>query len=116
MTEAKRHSDLKNSIHDLEKYGREFNHSCTKNIVMVLKDQRVQETFDKHSSWQENFGGLSCHRFGKDGVGIVFWFQYKVPRSCIISPAFAVEYDPTTSTIIQIMDPFIDKKLLPSVH
>ena len=116
MTEAKSHSDLKNSIHDLEKYGKEFNHGYAKNTIMVLKDQRVQETFVKHISWEEDFGGLSCHRFGKDSIRIIFWFQCKAPRICSISPGFAVQYDPMTSTIIQIMDPYIDKKVLPAVH
>ena len=90
MTEEKIYSDLKNSIFDLEKYSKEFDLGCAKNTAVILKDQRVLETYVKHISWEEDFGGLSCHRFDKESIEIVFWFQCRAPRICIISPAFAV--------------------------
>ncbi len=101
---------------DLEKYGNEFDHVYAENIVGALRNQGVMETFLKHLSWEEEFGGLSCHRFGKDNVEIVFWFQRRVPSFCTMAPAFSVHCDPMTSTIIQIIDPYIDKNVLSAVH
>lgn len=116
MEETKLYSDLKNSIQDLEKYSKEFDHGCAKNAVAVLKDQKVQQSFVKHIDWEEDFVGLSCHGFGKDSIEIVFRFQCRAPRICIIAPAFAVQYDPMTSTIIQIIDPYVGKNALPEDH
>jgi len=116
MTETIYYSELKNSIHDLENYSKEFDLDYAKNIVVALHDQGVLETFVKHTNWEEDFGGLSCHRFGKDTVEILFWFQCRVPSFCIIAPAFSVHCDLMTSKIIQIIDPYIDKNVLSQVH
>ena len=116
MTETMCYSDLKNSIHDLENYSEEFDLDYAKNIVVALQDHGVLETFVKHINWEEDFGGLSCHRFGKDNIEIVFWFQCRVPSFCINTPAFSVYYNPMTSTIIQIIDPYIGKNVLSEIH
>jgi hypothetical protein len=107
------YDELVSSIQNLEDYSKKFDHTCAKNAVVVLKDQRVQEAFLKHIIQDEDFVGLSCHGFGIDSIEIVFRFQCRAPRICIIAPAFAVRYDPMTSTIIEILDPFVGQNLLP---
>lgn len=112
MSETKLYDELDKSRLDLEKYAKEFDDDCTNYVVKILKDKRVQEAFVKHIRSEEDFVGPSCHGFGRDSIEIVFRFQCRAPRICIIAPAFAVQYDPMTGTIIQIIDPYIGKNLM----
>jgi hypothetical protein len=109
MSEAKLYNALENARQDLEKYVREYGKDfCSRYAVEVLKDKRVQEAFIKHLSNDEDFRDLTCHPFGIDGVEIVFRFQCRPPKICIIAPAFAVQYDPMTHSVGKVIDPYFD--------
>jgi hypothetical protein len=112
MSETKIYDELDKSRQDLERFAKESDDSCTKYVFEILVDKRVQESFVNHIVNGEDFVGFSCHGFGRDSTEIVFRFQCRAPRICIIAPAFAVQYDPMTKSIIQIIDPYLGKNLM----
>ena len=94
MSETKISSELDKSLQDLETYCTKYDIGCIKNAVVVLKDQKIpRQTFIKHILQDEDFVGVTCHGFGIDSIEIVFRFQCRAPRICLIAPAFAVQYD-----------------------
>jgi hypothetical protein len=114
MSETELYNALENARKDLEKHvkgyaGKSGGDFCSRYAVEVLKDSKVQAAFVKHiSNNEEDFRELTCHPFGIDGVEVVFRFQCRPPKICIIAPAFAVQYDPMTKTVGQITDPYFD--------
>jgi hypothetical protein len=110
MSERKLYNYLESARQDLEKHVGDFGDDfCLKSAIEVLRDKRVQEAFVKHIGNEEDFRDLTCHPFGRDGVEIVFRFQCRAPRICIIAPAFAVQYDIMTHTVGQVIDPYFGK-------
>jgi hypothetical protein len=111
MSETELYNSLETARHDLENHIGEFgDDSCLKNAIEVLRDKRVQAAFVKHIGNSEDFRDLTCHGFGRDGIEIVFRFQCRAPRICILAPAFAVQYQFMTHTVEQIIDPYLGKR------
>lgn len=108
-SEEKLYNALESARQGLEKHvreGRPFNF-CWRFAFDALKDETVQKAFVKHISSDEDFRELTCHGFGIDSVEIVFRFQCRLPKICLIPPAFAVQYDIVSKSVIKIIDPYI---------
>jgi hypothetical protein len=107
MSKKELYDALEYATKGVEKYvketGKDF---CLKYAFEALKDKRVKDAFIKHVTDNEDFHDLTCHPFGIDGIEIVFRFQCRAPKICIIAPAFAVQYDIMTKTVGQIIDPY----------
>jgi hypothetical protein len=107
MSETKIYNSLERARKGLEEYVEKTGGNlCPRYAVEVLKDQKVQSAFVTHISNEEDFNNLKCQPFGIDGVQIVFYFRCRAPKICIIAPAFAVQYDPMTKTVGNIIDPY----------
>lgn len=98
---------LENARHELERYVKEIGKDfCLRYALEAFKDDRVRKAFIKHIINSEDFRDLTCHPFGIDGIEIVFRFQCRAPKICLIAPSFAVQYDIITHTVGQVIDPY----------
>jgi hypothetical protein len=108
MSEKELYNALENARKDLEKHLlRPRGDSCSRYVLEVLKDKKVQEAFIGHIKNDEDFESFSCHPFAIEGIIVVFTFRCRAPRICIVAPAFAAHYDLGTQTITGITDPYI---------
>jgi hypothetical protein len=109
MSDKELYNNLENARNDLENLlkPRPRGDSCSRYVLEVLKDKKVQEAFVGHINNDEAFQGFSCYPFAIEGIMVVFTFQCKPPRICIVAPAFAAHYDLGTKTVTGITDPYI---------
>jgi hypothetical protein len=107
MSETDLYNELESARQGLEKYVKEVGKDfCLRYALETFKDKKVRESFVKHIGNNEDFRDLTCHGVGRDAIEIVFRFQCRAPKICIVAPAFAVQYDIMTRTVIQAIDPF----------